>query len=199
MEDGSDIDVRQISGQGAKSNYFARFEHRQIRPGEHECCPYDSYDCSDKPDKNSIVSFWSHHSNEKFSDYGVEIKCPAGGFVIFHGTMKAPRFSVFYDNGAPLQNHIGYRYVNLRKSRKMQTSRVKKGQEAKKKEAIGDDTVADRKKHAKDSGTAASTIDAGDKNSNNDVENATITVSNRENKSKSKDNGVDKQQNNEET
>ncbi|KAI9278303.1 hypothetical protein BDA99DRAFT_577757 [Phascolomyces articulosus] len=43
-----------------------RFVKNHITTGHYECCSHDNHDCSDVPDKNHSVAFWTFFWKERF-------------------------------------------------------------------------------------------------------------------------------------
>ncbi|KAG2220648.1 hypothetical protein INT45_014078 [Circinella minor] len=113
MTDGTRFYIRQTGGQGRRSNYFARFEHFRVSPGDKECCSYDNYDCSDSADRNYEVKFWMrHHSTGGLTNRGYEITCPADGYIKFGGTYENPIIRVIGTNEEPYNSQIIHAYKN---------------------------------------------------------------------------------------
>ncbi|KAI7860049.1 hypothetical protein BDC45DRAFT_553075 [Circinella umbellata] len=89
MSDDTELFAVQIIGQARYANTSRRrFQHRNIKPGTSECCPYSSNDCSRKGSKDMPVRFKISYTKDEGKTSG-DISYPiiaAGGYIVATGT-----------------------------------------------------------------------------------------------------------------
>ncbi|KAG2226744.1 hypothetical protein INT45_001091 [Circinella minor] len=98
MSDDTELFAMQIVGQASYANTESRrFQHRNIKPGTSECCPYSSNDCSRRGNKNMDVRIeLSYTKNEGKTSGDIFYPIiPAGGYIVATGTFDQFKFERF--------------------------------------------------------------------------------------------------------
>ncbi|KAI7853670.1 hypothetical protein BDC45DRAFT_570040 [Circinella umbellata] len=107
MEDGSTMYVHQDAGQGYFGRGRASFHHANVPTGKSECCPYDSRQCSSKPDKDHMVRLTVSYTRVGGTTTGESypVYCPAGGYVEAHRSSDHFTLRVF-DKDAEIDDRV---------------------------------------------------------------------------------------------
>ncbi|KAI7860048.1 hypothetical protein BDC45DRAFT_564064 [Circinella umbellata] len=98
MSDDTELFAMQIVGQAIHANTRGRrFQHRNIKPGTSECCPYSSNDCSKGGSRDNSCKFVLSYIKDQGKTPGDTFYpiIPAGGYIVASGTFDQFKFEKF--------------------------------------------------------------------------------------------------------